>query len=78
MCSFRSTPFLAVSSSGELLGGIICTYHLYLPYNGTLLLLLAQTSSWVPLAVAFHSLPLTHCSLTPLGYLCTANPNPLP
>ena len=35
------------------------------PNNGTLLLLWAQTSSQVPLALAFCSKPVAHCFLAP-------------
>ena len=36
-----------------------------LPNNGTLLLLQAQTSSWVPSPVAFGPQPMAHWSLAP-------------
>ena len=51
---------------------------LTLSNNVAMLLLWAQTSSQVPLAVASAPQPLVHHSLAFSGYLYTTNPNPLP
>ena len=49
-----------------------------LPNNGALLLLWAQTSSWIPLSVALYA-PVNGALLhSPSGCLQTANPSPLP